>query len=110
MEVKGKEIQNIAYKFQPNLKAKDAKLMGSKPEVENVMQHSALYSVGKARSTRLKWYGSTDKSVWEMTRVTNRARNPPSVLPGRGRHRALCKGHRGIRCERNVLRLCCVVT
>lgn len=59
--------------------------MGSEPEVENAMQHSALYSVGKATRTRLKWYGSTDKSVWEMTRVTNRPEiHPVSSQGGAG--------------------------
>lgn len=59
MKNKRKGIQNTAYKFQPNLKAKDAKLIGSARGAENAMQPSALYSVGKARKkqkTKMVWF------------------------------------------------------
>lgn len=47
MKNKRKGIQNTAYKFQPNLKAKDAKLIGSATEAENAL-HSTEWEKPEA--------------------------------------------------------------
>lgn len=84
MKNKRKGIQNTAYKFQPNLKAKDAKLIGSARGAENAMQPSALYSVGKARSRRLKWYGSTDKKCLGNNQSDKQGQKFTQCLPREG--------------------------
>lgn len=48
------------------------------------MQPSALYSVGKARSRRLKWYGSTDKKCLGNDQSDKKRQKSTQCLPREG--------------------------
>lgn len=53
-------------------------------EAENAMRHSALYSVGKARSRRLKWHGSTDKKCLGNDQSDKQGQKSTQCLPREG--------------------------